>query len=252
MKAAWLTVLVVGFAPPAFAFHTVDTFSDPTSEGGAAGVYYTGSPRFRAWDCTACHLDPSGELLLDIASEPASLFTDGAYVPEAVYEITVGLRNESRGLDANANYNTVAVEILDARTEPVGGFFGFDENLMKATPGGDVLFARGQKNLEVASWTFRWQAPPAGTGFVDVYLAGVDGDGAGSVEAEQSDPLGDDVVTGRLRIAEVGVPLPIGIVGGVDGGGCRGATGDLGTPWGLGLALFALRRRRRQERGNER
>lgn len=202
------TLGFTALSSPAQAFHTVDTFSEQASVGGGGGIYYTGSPRFRRWDCSACHINAPGELLLNLSSEPPELLTQGTYVPETVYTITVGFRNESRGLESRANYNSFALEILDGQVEPVGGFFNYDENLLRVTPSGDTIIARGQKNLDINSWTFQWGAPAAGRGYVDLHVAAVDGDGAGSATMEQGDPLNDDVVTGVLRLAEMGQPAP--------------------------------------------
>lgn len=204
-------LLALGLLPSsADAFHTVDTFSDLAAAGGADSVYYTGSPRFRRWDCSACHLDPPKTLLLNFSSEPLSLLTEGAYEPDTVYSITVSFRpgTETKGLDSSANYNSFALEMIDGALEPAGTFFDFDENLLRVTPGRDAIIARGQKNLDISSWTFKWGSPPAGRGFVDLYVAAVDGDGAGSQTTEQGDPLNDDVVTGVLRLAEKGQPAP--------------------------------------------
>lgn len=208
IRSLGVTALLLGVSNPAWAFHTVDTFSDQAAVGGGGGIYYTGSPRFRRWDCTACHIDAPKELLLNLSSEPPELLTQGVYVPGEVYTITLGFRNESRGLDSRANYNTFALEIIDGAVEPVGGFFNFDENLLRVTPGGDAIIARGQKNIDINSWTFQWGAPEAGRGYVDLHVAAVDGDGAGSNTMEQGDPLNDDVVTGVLRLAEMGQPAP--------------------------------------------
>lgn len=244
LACAALLALTVG-AREARAFHAVDSFSDAASVGGGSGTYYTGSPRFRGWNCTACHLDAPQELLLNLNAEPATLLTERSYQPDTQYTITVAFANETRGLEANANYNTFAAELVDAAGEPVGGFFGFDENLMKTTPAQDVLFARGQKNVQVTSWTFKWQSPPAGTGYVDLYLVGVDGNGANSA-TEASDPLGDDVSVGTLRIAEEGVPAPDPSARGVTGAGCTAAPGlELGLVLVLGAGLM-LRRSRRE------
>jgi hypothetical protein len=234
------------WAGDAWAFHSVDSFSDGAAIGGGSNIYYTGSPRFRGWTCTACHLDAPQDLLLNVSSEPAGLLLDRVYVPDTAYTITVAFASETRGLEANANYNTFAAELVDGEGSPVGGFFGFDENLMKTTPAQDVLFARGQKNVQVTAWTFKWQAPAAGTGYLDLYLAAVDGNGADSA-TEASDPLGDDVSTGVLRLAEEGVPAPPLTSRGVTGAGCAARPGaELGWLVALGAGLLWARRSRRR------
>lgn len=230
------------------AFHAADTFSVPAPQGGGGFIYYTGSPRFRRWDCSACHIDAPGQMYFTIVSEPAALLTEQTYDPEQIYDITVSMVGETKGLDSNANYNTFALEIIDQQLEPVRGFFGFDENLMRTSPAGDIIFARGQKNIEVTSWTFRWSAPAAGLGYVDMHLAGVDGNGADSVQLEQGDPLGDDVFVGALRFAERGSPAPPIEVPTPTAAGCR----DLPVQDGLLVLLLpafviaGLRRRSRR------
>ena len=98
----------------------------------------------------------------------------------------------------------------------------------------DALFARARDDIHADQWHFQWQAPPAGTGAVALYLAGVDGDGAGSVEEIATDPLGDDVMTAELSFFEAGHPPPAGDTA----SGCEGARSA--APWGLGLLLLGL------------
>ncbi len=248
MKVLMTAAVVATIALPATAsaFHTVDIFSELAAVGGANNVYYTGSPRFRRWDCTACHLDSPGKLLLNFSSDPSSLLTERAYEPDTIYSITVSFRpgTETKGLDSKANFNSFALEIIDGELTPTGTFFDFDENLLRVTPGRDAIIARGQKNLDISSWTFKWGAPPAGRGFVDLYVAAVDGDGAGSKTTQQGDPVNDDVVTGVLRLAEKGQPAPPLPELVPTEAGCTSVPWQDGALMLLLPGLFLLRRRR--------
>lgn len=237
-----LLALALLASTPAYAFHTDETFEENAAAGGASGIYYTGSPRSRAWDCTACHLDPPGAVSFTLSASPRTLFTEMRYTPGETYQITVGFLNESKGLEASANYNSFALEILDPETMPVGGFFGFDEAILSTIGNGGVLFAIGQKNLNLIEWRFSWQAPMDGPDYVDFYLAGVDGDGASDAMVASSNPGNDDVVTGALRIARDGAtpPPPIPRTG-VSGSGCTTVANDASLLWLL-LLLPLVRR----------
>lgn len=200
-------LLVATLAPASVdAFHSSSSFDDDASEGGAGGLLYTGSPRHLGYDCGACHTGAEGRATLAPTVEPASLFSDREYEPGAIYDFIVVLQGETKGLDAQANYNSMALEILDADGEPVGGFFGFDGNLMATVQGDAALFSRGTR--DETEWSFSWQAPEAGRGYLDFYLVGVDGNGAGDAEESNSDPQGDDVIAGAFRIAEQGIEAP--------------------------------------------
>lgn len=241
-----LALLLVFAATPAFAFHTEETFEEAASTGGASGLYYTGSPRSRQWTCEACHLDAPKQVALSLDAAPPTLFTERRYTPGETYTIRVGLVNETKGIDASANYNTFALEVIDPEQTPTGGFFNFDQALLATVGNGAALFARGQKNIVVTEWTFSWQAPMAEVDYVDFYFAGVDGDGAGDAEVASSNPLGDDVVTGVLRIARDGVtPPPLPRTGEVEG--CTTFPGAPHHPLLLLVLIGAWRLGRRRE-----
>ena len=188
------------------AYHSAALFEKDASEGGGGGVLYTDSPRYDGFDCAACHLDSPGKITLAPGTDPVSLLTQREYEPGAVYEFTVALQGETKGLGTKGNYNAVALEVLDADGEHVGGFFGYDADAMITLAGGGALFSRGTRDQ--TTWTFSWQAPEAGAGYLDFYLVAVDGDGAGDFEATASDPLNDDVVAGGFRVAELGSDAP--------------------------------------------
>ncbi len=234
-------------ASPAYAFHTEDLFEESAATGGASGVFYTGSPRAKNWTCAACHLDAPGVVSLTLSSMPRTLFADLEYEPGQTYTITVGMTNETKGLEASSNYNSFAMEFLDPEAMPLGGFFGFDEAILSTIGmNGGVLFAIGQKNVRLTEWTFSWQAPMDGPDYVDLYLAGVDGDGASDATVASSNPGNDDVVTGALRIARQGAtpPPPIPKTG-VSGSGCTAVPGSQDASWLVLLVMVWAARRRR-------
>ena len=188
------------------AYHSASLFEESAAEGGGGGVLYTGSPLYEGYDCSVCHIDPPGDATIRTGSEPLSLLTEREYVPGEIYDFTLMLDGETKGKGTKGNYNAIALEILDQDLQRVGGFFGYDADVMTTLADDGALFSRGGRN-EVM-WTFRWQAPEEGTGYVDFYLVAVDGDGAGDLEMTATDPMGDDVIAGGFRIAEQGVEAP--------------------------------------------
>jgi MYXO-CTERM domain-containing protein len=249
MNALWAVLL---------AYHSAALFEEDASVGGGGGVLYTGSALSQGLDCGVCHLDAPGEVTLAPTSDPPSLLSEREYVPGEVYDLTIFLQGESRGRGRPGNYNSMAVEIVDAEGERVGGFFGYDADSIITLAGGGALFSRGTRDQ--TEWSLSWQAPEEGTGYVDFYLVAVDGDGAGQVDQTATDPLGDDVVAGAFRIAEAGIEAPpfdrqledegdgpLGRERDVTGCGIgpRGGTTPRSTLGLLGLVLAVTVRRRR-------
>lgn len=188
------------------AYHSAALFEEPAAEGGGDGILYTGSPSSNGFDCGICHLDAPGDITLAPSSDPLELLTKRVYEPGATYDFTIAMQGETKGLGTKGNYNSIAVEVLDGNGERVGGFFGYDADAMITLAADGALFSRGTRDQ--SEWTFSWQAPEEGTGYVDFYLVAVDGDGAGDLDATASDPYNDDVVAGGFRIAELGTEAP--------------------------------------------
>jgi hypothetical protein len=186
------------------AFHAGNQFDKPAGAGGGGGVFYTGAPRERGWDCTACHIDPPHTIQLDIGSMPASLLTTGQYAPNQSYAITAKLVGEHAGLKSpESNYNSFTVAVLDSKGALAGKFSGYAaEDLYD---GGFVLISAGKK-VGVTSWSFTWTAPAALSGAVTFYVSLVDGNGADSKPGVTlTDPWGDDVLAGSISIREAAV-----------------------------------------------
>jgi hypothetical protein len=198
--AALMTALA-GAPRLARAFHAGSQFDQTAGAGGGGGVFYSGAPRERGWDCTACHLDPPRAIRLDVAAAPAALFTTGQYVPNQVYSITAKLIGEHAGLNSpQSNYNGFTVAALDARGAPIGHFANYSPDDLY--DGGFVLASAGRKTA-ATEWTFTWTAPVSGGGAVTFYFTALDGNGAGSAPGVVlTDPWGDDFAAAVFTVVE--------------------------------------------------
>ena len=253
MRLALLLVALA--ATPAAAYHPLRDYAASANTGGGARMYFTGSPRWRGYDCTICHVDAPGLMRFEVTSEPAELLTSGAWTPGKEYTLTLRMVGETR--HSESEHNTFLLGVEDDRGQPAGTF---------SDPGGDLQPAPGGGHGGVASdgvvagkagkfdvWTFRYTAPVAGTGRLSMYLGGVDGDGSLTAPAPrpETDPLGDDLYLGRWRLCEAGVPCDRGFpkpehVGGDDDvrPACSAAPrGAAGAALLVLVALLVLRRR---------
>lgn len=174
---------------PVEAFHSGATFNAPPGAGGAGGLFFTGAPRERGWDCGSCHVEPPHLLRLYAESDPPELFRDGRYTPGASYSLVIEMVEERRGLTrGDENYNGMALTVVDETGRATGSLFGL----------GPDFFARGSNIAASESgagqtrWELRWRAPERGE--AHFHVAAVDGDG-GELEGGPSDPFGDDVVS---------------------------------------------------------
>ena len=186
---------------PARAFHGQADFKKRAIEGGGEGMYYSGSPRSRGYDCTACHIDPEGRIAFTMDTVPSGLL-DGGYVPDTTYAITLTMRGEHRGLGAPLNANTFVFEVVDAEGAHAGLFAGLGESVERPASE-ELVVARGEYDNQT-EWSFEWVAPPAGAGTLHLFLAGVDGDGAEGRLGRTGDPFGDDVFVADLPLTEMG------------------------------------------------
>ncbi len=201
---ALAALLVVAAAGQASAFHGGKQFDESANLGGGAGMYFTGAPRWRGWDCTICHVDAGGAIELDLASDPPELLAQGRYTPGATYRIDVRLAGEHLGGGALANRNTFVLEIAGQDGTAYPGYSQFDEAELAVHAGGTVIAAAGLEGRE--AWTFHWTAPAAGAGRLAIYAGAVDADGARDAVLPRTDPLGDDVAVIATLACEVGAP----------------------------------------------
>ncbi len=236
IKLAVATAIVacaVAASTQARAFHAGSQYAKNASAGGGGGIFYTGAPGERRWDCRACHLDPPGQIRASLSASPASLFDASTYAPGESYTITVKLTGEHAGLKTPAtNTNGLALSIVDTTGAPAGAVVAFAPDAIVA--GGPATIASTGERLGATEWSFTWRAPEASLGRVTVHLGVVDGDGAGtSAPGAFSDPFGDDVYVASVPIEE---------------SSSRGARLGAGTPVTLVLALGAVLVRTRRAR----
>jgi uncharacterized protein (TIGR03382 family) len=230
------------FAIPAgaHAFHGQLDFRKRAIDGGGESMYYTGSPRWRGWDCTTCHIEPEGRMQMRIDSNPPELIGEGTYVPDATYSMTVRMVGEHRGLGAPLNSNTFVLETLDANQGTAGFFVGLGPNVERPASE-EIVVARGENERET-TWSFEWIAPPPGSGTLTMWLAGVDGDGAEGRLGRTTDPLGDDVYVASLALSESGAtpPQSSAAIGGMT---CSASPHTSALPLLAILVVLARRRR---------
>jgi hypothetical protein len=234
--------LLAAAAPgTAWAFHTGGTFDKVPGAGGADGIFFAGAPLEHGWTCTACHQDTPGQIEIHLDVQPASLFQGYAYTPGTTYAFTATMIGEHLGLGSPmSNYNSVAVEFVDAQGIPSGSITNapqFHQTFGVDTP----IMACDGKVPGLTSWSFDWTAPAAGAGTITLYLAAIDGNGANS-PADQvlTDPFGDDFFS---------VAVPFTEAGGATGQLYRwtpSRTGTLACVVGIAAAGIAARRRRKR------
>lgn len=192
-----VALLLVWGAQPALAFHESESFSEA---GHGDGSFFTGSPRFKGYDCGICHTEAAGEISIDLKVNRPE-FLEGRFSPNTGYSITVKLVGEHRGLESAFNPNTFFLELITDDGEAAGSFIpsGFpvitlDDSRLIGSEG------TGEGETE---WSFSWFSPRDPVGPVTLYLAMLDGDGADQVDTRWIDPLNDDVATMVLRLCPV-------------------------------------------------
>lgn len=211
MRRAWersvallAFVLVWLFAAPALAFHAGSMFSKAPGAGGGGGIFYTGSPRDKAWNCKACHTEAAEMIQIHLDADQG-LFSSFSYEPSKVYTLTATLVGEHAGLGSStANFNGMAVVVVDGSGNIAGSLSGQADEFVGG--GTQPLVTAGQKVGET-KWVFRWTAPASNIGKVKIHLAAVDGDAAGGTTGTLTDPWGDDVFVGALELGDGGAAM---------------------------------------------
>jgi hypothetical protein len=201
----------------AWAFHAGDVFDKPPGAGGGGGIFYIGVPSERGWTCAGCHTDAPGTIRIELDSNPRSLFDSGSYAPGQAYAISAKLIGEHEGLNSPlANFNSLGVEVVDAKGNPAGTIAGYAAEDFYAS-GPATIMSAGQR-IGATSWTFTWHAPPTTAGRLSIHVAAVDGNGANSgPNGTLTDPWGDDVFVGALSLDPPAAPsqqsVGLGVVG---------------------------------------
>ena len=199
-RALVLVLVWLGLSSNAWAFHEIESFSR-TEMGGGNGSFFTGSPRFKGYDCGICHTNTPGKISIKLEVNRPDLL-QGQYEANTGYAMTLSLVGEHRGLESAFNPNTFMLEIVDDEGQALGDYLIgpaptelIDEGRIVAAEG----FGEGENQ-----WSLTWFSPREITGPATLYIAMVDGDGAGEEELRWIDPLNDDVATMSLRLCPVG------------------------------------------------
>lgn len=146
--------------------------------------YFTGSPRWKLYDCRICHVHTPGKVRVNLWTEPSDIFRNG-YQPGEKYTLRLELEEETRAPARKIfSTNNFAAEVLDASGRNVGEFdLGFPSNpisqllfdpVVLSTDGTVVL--SGFFNMDF-TWKWFWTAPGPGSGELTFYLGFVDGNG---------------------------------------------------------------------------
>lgn len=245
--------LAGAFAAPdvAVAFHNAD-FATPVSRGGGNGMYFTGSPRYKRLDCTACHALPDGQIGIEISSNPPELFSERRWTPGQTYQLTVSMTGEHLGNPLGTNrfdHNSFVAELNDDGGHLVGSWLSGDpDTFTMDVAGGDSRIVSGYSDDGSTTWTLELVAPPAGTGRTTLYMGAVDGNAAGGGVATVVDPFGDDVFSGGWRFCEGSQPCDTGFFEvteeDIDDSHESPATGcavsGSGAGWPMGAALLIM------------
>lgn|GEM_PF-3441694 len=128
--AGSLAVALLVLAPALVGFSSAASFDLAADVGGGGGLTFTGSPVSHGMSCLECHQrdGESTRAAVYVHAEPDTLFDEG-YDPGQVYEITVHLTGEERGLQRNGacvaghagcNRNLFVAELLDGGGAAVG------------------------------------------------------------------------------------------------------------------------------------
>lgn len=191
----WLVIaigirILVHLTPKAYAFHDARSFETSLIEGGGGGQYFSGSPRWKRYDCSICHI--GGQANIQVASLPAELIDDGVWLPNRSYQLVVELVGESQGLVSKTNHNSLVVEVVDGQGSPVSGLIASTPQV-ELSPSGTILI--GTRSPAVTRWVFEFDTPRASTGPLGLYIALVDGNGANLSSKAGVDIANDDVAT---------------------------------------------------------
>ena len=132
-RAFFLTALLVVFpVTGAMAFQFYFFFDGPSSTGEGGYRYFTGSPRYKNYDCRICHVGDPGEIQVRLWTEPDNVFEVG-YEPGREYKVLLSLVEEVNVLPRRLfSGNNFCVEVLDREGRNAGTFdLGFPTNPIK-------------------------------------------------------------------------------------------------------------------------
>jgi hypothetical protein len=182
--AILLVVALVGApASSVMGFQFYFFFEGPSSTGQGGGRYFTGSPRYKNYNCRICHVGDPGEIRVRLWTEPENIF-DVGYEPGREYRVRLSLLEELKKPPVKIfSTNNFCVEVLDGSGNTAGAFaVGFPTNPIQElfdpvvlSPDGTTMMS-GFFNFDL-NWEWLWTAPEAGKGKVVFYCGFVDGSG---------------------------------------------------------------------------
>lgn len=158
-------------------------FEGPSNRGEGGNRYFTGSPRYKNYDCRICHVEAPGEIQVKLWTEPDNIFQVG-YEPGREYTVRLSLLEELRVPAFKIfSTNNFCVEVLDAAGRTAGRFdVGFPTDPIQElfdpvvlSPDGTTMMS-GFLNFDL-DWEWFWTAPEPGSGTVTFYCGFVDGIG---------------------------------------------------------------------------
>ena len=178
--------LVIAFAAPAAGYHHISKFGSSPSKGGSGNQFFTGSPRWKNYDCSMCHRGADTSVSTVLFGDSGGLFAQSAYVPDTVYELKMTVNSDVR--------TYVQLELLDDRLQPaVTKLEVKSETTQTAADEG----AAGVYTLRAISGeSIVFTAPKAGTGRITLYLAAISG--------KDDKITGDAFFLARQRFCEAG------------------------------------------------
>jgi hypothetical protein len=202
---AGVVSLALVFAGPqaARALQFYFFFEIPYSVGGTGGQYFTGSPRYKLYDCRVCHVGAPGQIRVHLWTEPVDIFQSG-YRAGETYTVHLELEKELRSPPQKFfSTNNFCVEVLDRFGRNAGTFdLGYPWNRLTQLFDPTVLSPDGTTVLSGffymdLHWSWFWRAPEeAGRGSVVFYGGFVDGNG--DLKA-----FGDDVAVFKKEAKEM-------------------------------------------------
>jgi hypothetical protein len=182
--AILLALALVAFpVTSAMALQFYFFFEGPSNTGEGGNRYFTGSPRYKYYDCRICHVGEPGAIQVRMWTEPDNIFEVG-YEPGRQYKVRLSLLEELRAPPVKIfSTNNFCVEVLDAAGRTAGIFeLGFPTNPIKQlfdpvvlSPDGTTMMS-GFLNFDL-DWEWFWEAPGTGSGTVTFYCGFVDGSG---------------------------------------------------------------------------
>ena len=211
-------LVLAGATATAFPFETSWHMPADGVRAGAGDIYGTGGQQDFQIKCANCHINAPGKVGATVAPTPPWPLKAGtaAYQPGTTYTITVALTGEiNLGPPGNpaSNLNGFALTAEDAFGK-LAGVFASDTTpsvrsdqcppsfpATRPTTGTTYVYGTchavfSLQRALATNWTFKWTAPPVGTGPVTLFYGVVDGNTDGSSS------LDDDVKQGTVKLIE--------------------------------------------------